>query len=64
MPKQDWLGHWLFGLFDLWLTVVVAVEFIAYWQWGWIGILAATTLVVLVIAAGLIIEKRIGKAGN
>lgn len=57
MPKQDWRGHWLFGILDIWLTAVVAVEFFAYWRWGWTGVLAATASVVLVIAVGFLVEK-------
>jgi hypothetical protein len=64
MSKQSWLDHWLFGLFDWWLTVAVVVEFIAYWQWGWIGVLAATTLMAVAVAVGFIIEKRIGTVGK
>jgi hypothetical protein len=62
MPKQDWRDHWLWGALDIWLTASIAVELIAAWRWGWIGVLAVTTLLILVIAVGLTIEKRIRTA--
>jgi hypothetical protein len=64
MPKQDWRGHWLFGILDIWLTVVVGLEFFAWWRWGWAGVLVAAALMTLAIAAALIIERRIGKGGH
>lgn len=57
MPKQDWRGHWLFGILDIWLSVVVVVEFFSYWRRGWIGVLGATALLALVIAGGFVLEK-------
>jgi hypothetical protein len=64
MPKQDWRGHWLFGILDIWLTIAVGVAFFAWWRWGWTGVLVATLLVTLAIAAGLIIERRMKKSGH
>ncbi len=40
------------------LAIALAVELNAYWRCGRIGVVAATTLVALAIAAGRTIEKR------
>lgn len=62
MPRQDWRDHWLAGAIDIWLTVLIAVELIAAWRWGWKGVIAVTVLFVLVIVASFRIEKRIKTA--